>query len=593
MGTDASDAVDEAGAGAALRQLFGFKSPARRREFRALVALMLAGAVAELVTIGAVLPFLALLADPAQFEEMPRFAAFFGALGAGTPDELLLAAAGLLVAAALAAGAIRLRLSWSTQRFVQGLGHEISVEIQRRVLGQSYSWHVDHNSRDIVASLEKVQVMTSAVVLQFMQMQIALFLSLFIAAALIAIDPLAAAAAGAALGLVYVGVSRFTRTRLARNSGVVASAYSERIGLIQESLGGIRDVIIDGAQAAYVEAFRVLDRSFARARAVSGFIAAAPRFAVEAAGIAMIAAAALLMADGEGGLAGALPVLGALALGVQRLLPLVQQVYHGWSGIAGHRGVLADILRLLRLPEPPPGDERGPPLPLEREIALEAVTYAYAGRTEPALAGISLCIARGERVALDGPSGSGKSSLADLVMGLIAPDSGRVLVDGAPLAGERRRAWRRSIAHVSQSIFLTDASIARNIAFGAASDAIDMPRVAEAARLARLGDFIDGLPEGYDTPVGERGVRLSGGQRQRLGIARALYKGAPVLVLDEATSALDPATEEAVLDSLAGLSGLTAIMIAHRLPDAARCDLVVRLEDGRIVSADRTDTNRA
>jgi ATP-binding cassette subfamily B protein len=563
-------------------------SPKHRREFASVLGLMVLGAFTELVTIGAVLPFLTLLADPARVHQLPVVAEAFRLVGATTPGDRLLAATIFLMTAAILAGAVRVRLAWTSQRFVFDFSHELSVEIQRRVLGQPYAWHIAQNSRNIVASLEKVQVVASSVALQFIQAITAAILSVFIITALILIDPATAIISALVLGLIYFGVSAAARRRLGRNSQTVTTAYSDRVGIVQESLGGIRDVIIDNAQPVYLDAFRRIDALFSRARAQSAFIGAAPRFVIEAVGIALIAAAASILADREGGFAAALPTIGALALGAQRLLPLIQQIYYGWSSFSGNRGLFADILGLLRLPSPPDRSEALPALPLRDAIRLEAVSFSYPGRDRPALDRVSMTIKRGSRVALVGATGSGKSSLADLMMGLLEPDSGVVTIDGVRLSGATRAAWQRSIAHVSQSIFLADTTIARNIAFGQPVDAIDLERVAEAARRARLDEFIATLPLGYDTKVGERGIGLSGGQRQRLGLARALYKGAPVLVLDEATSALDQATEAAVLESLAGLSGagLTIVMIAHRLSPVFACDLVVRLEEGRIAELD-------
>jgi len=225
-----------------------------------------------------------------------------------------------------------------------------------------------------------------------------------------------------------------------------------------------------------------------------------------------------------------------------------------------------------------------PALPLLDRIRVDNVSFAYASRRGPALQNISFDIPCGARIALIGKTGSGKSTLADLLMGLIEPAEGRITVDGVPLTHDNRRNWQRSIAHVPQAIFLADASIERNIAFGVPADAIDRKRVIDAARKAQLDEFVHALPEGYDTHVGERGVRLSGGQRQRLGIARAIYKEASVLVLDEATSALDDATEAAVMEALdqLGDEGRTIILIAHRLSTVSRADIVVRLDNGRL-----------
>jgi len=382
-------------------------------------------------------------------------------------------------------------------------------------------------------------------------------------------------------------VSAVTRRRLERNSQILAESYDRRIQIVQESLGGIRDIIIDGSQPLYLDMFKRVDLQMATARANTAFIGAAPRYVIEALGITVIAGLAVLLSSRTSGFAGALPILGALALGAQRLLPLLQQIYFGWSTAQGNQAVVDQVLDLFRLPLPRQRADAiaRPRLPFERSIEFDRVSFRYEARREAALEDISFTIPNGSRLALVGKTGSGKSTLADLLMGLLVPTSGRILIDGVELGDEAREAWRRSIAHVPQSIFLADTTIARNIAVSVDDDALDMGRVEEAAAKAQLHDFIGSLPDGYRTLVGERGVRLSGGQRQRLGIARAIYRKAPVLVLDEATSALDDETEAAVMRALDTLEaeGRTVIMIAHRLSTLAGCDIAARLERGRLV----------
>ena len=578
---------DQAGFWSGLRELYRTLSPSRRRQLYFVIALTLAGAFAELATIGAVLPFLSLLAEPERVRHVPVLSELFQGIGATTDHARLTAAAGMFILLAVIAAAVRLQLAWSSQNFVFALGHDFAVEIQRRLLLQPYTFHITQNTSSLVASLEKVGVLVFNVLQQLMQAATSVVIAIFIIAALIYVDPFTALTAAVAFALVYLLVSAVMRRRLTANSRIIGQAYDERVKIVQESLGGIRDVIIDNSQSVYVDAFRRIDERYSNAKANTAFVGAAPRFVIEALGMILIALLSMVISNREGGFAGALPVLGAVALGSQRLLPLLQQIYLGWSLATGHHSIVMQVIELLRLPvdEDLARATQVGPLALRKALRVENMSFAYASRRTPALEHISFEIPRGHRVALIGRTGSGKSTLADLLMGLIEPTDGRITVDGVPLTRENRLNWQRSIAHVPQAIFLADASITRNIAFGVPPELIDIDRAIEASRKAQLHDFVEQLPDRYETHVGERGIRLSGGQRQRLGIARAIYKQAPVLVLDEATSALDDATETAVMRALdqLGDEGRTIIMIAHRLSTISRADIVIRLDSGQVV----------
>ena len=566
-----------------LAEIYRQMSPLRRRQFYRLVGLMFVGAFAELATIGSVVPFLSLLANPGAFGSF-RWLHFGGVIGIGP-----LAAGGLLFGAlAVVAGAVRLRLAWAVQNFSYRLGHEIMIEIQRRVLLQPYRFHIEQNTSTLLAAIEKVEVLVFDVILPSMQALVGAVLAVFIVAALIWIDPFAALVAAAATAAVYVAVSAVAKKRLAANSDAIGRSFNARMKVAQESLGSIRDVIIDGTQDAYVDLFRRIDLQLCVARANTAFLAAAPRFIIETVGIVIIAAIAVALAQRGHGLAGALPILGAIAFGAQRLLPLLQQVYNGWTTASGYFAVVGQTAELLTLPLEPHSnlEDDVQPLPLRDRISFRNVGFAYPTRHRPALRDISFDIPCGSAVALVGETGSGKSTLADLLMGLLEPDEGRICVDGVELTGQKRRNWQRSIAHVPQSIFLADTTVARNVSLAPGDEPVDLERVIGAAQTAQLDTFVESLPEGYETIIGERGIRLSGGQRQRLGLARAIYKRTPVLVLDEATSALDEATEAAVIDALDELrkDGRTIVIIAHRRSTIARCDMVVKLEDGRIAA---------
>ena len=300
----------------------------------------------------------------------------------------------------------------------------------------------------------------------------------------------------------------------------------------------------------------------------------------------VIAALAYVLSQQVGGISSALPVLGLLALGAQRLLPSLQQLYVSWASIVGSQASIEDILKLLDQPLPEVQQELIPSqYSFQQDVRFDSVHFRYNNDGPWVLKGLNLVIKKGSRVGLVGSTGSGKSTTLDLLMGLLMPTEGNILIDGEPVSGKYLRDWQRSIAHVPQSIFLADTSLAENIAFGIPLDKIDLGRVKIAARQAQIADYIESRPEGYKTYVGERGIRLSGGQRQRIGIARALYRQASVLVLDEATSALDNTTEQLVLDAMGTLSSeLTVVLIAHRLTTVRHCDVIIELEHGKVVA---------
>lgn len=555
-----------------------------RRRFLAVVLLMFVGAASELATIGAVLPFLALLTDRGRLE--PQRWLSWMPTASSNGDPALLATA-LFMLLAVMAGFVRLALARSSRSFVFGLGHELAVEVQRRILLQPFSFHSNRNSSTLLSAVNKTETLVLDVLLPLVQAVTGAVIAISITGILIAVAPVATLLIGTVLGLAYALVPITMRDRLARNSAVLESSYDARLRIAQESLGAIRDVILDHSQSTYLSEFADVDETLAEARATTQFISLAPRFVIEMVGVVIIAAMAMILADRSGGIGTALPILGALALGGQRLLPLVQEIYVGWSLVEGQRSIFDQIVGLLTLPleEKQAGPTEEAPLPLRTSIRIESLGFTYLCRRSPALEDVTFEIPAGTSIALVGGSGSGKSTLADLLMGLLEPGRGRICIDDLELAKRNVRNWQRSIGHVPQSIFLADATIARNIILGCPDEKIDLDRVVRAAKQAQLHDFVETLPQGYDTIVGERGVRLSGGQRQRLGLARAIYKRAPVLVLDEATSALDYETEAAVIAALEELrrEGRTIVIIAHRRSTTRHCDFVARLDHGRLV----------
>jgi ABC-type multidrug transport system fused ATPase/permease subunit len=569
-----------------LRALWRHLSRRRQRQFVLVTGLMVVGAFAEVVSLGAILPFIGILVAPDRVFNHPLGARIAQAWGITSPDQLVWPLTVAFALVAIGAGAIRTLVLWCTTRLSYASGAEISMDVYRRTLYQPYQVHVARNSSVIISGITtKVHEAVNVLYLLLTATSSALS-GLAIVVALIAIDPLVAAVATLSFGASYGLTTWLCRRSLRRNSHRIAYEQTQLVKAIQEGLGGIRDVLLDGTQSAYCDIYRHADRPLRRAQGSNIFIAQSPRFIIETFGMVLIAALAYGLTRQPGGVATALPVLGALALGAQRLLPILQIGYSSWAGVVSSHGSLTDTVKLLEQPLPPELSLPTPaPLPFRTAARFDAVRFRYTADGPWVLDDFNLTIRKGCRVGLVGTTGSGKSTALDLLMGLLTPTEGAVLVDGQPVTGNIVRAWQRAIAHVPQSIYLTDATLAENIAFGVPREAIDRERLKRAASQAQIADFIEGRDGGYDTVVGERGVRLSGGQRQRIGIARALYKQASVLVFDEATSALDNATEQSVMDAIEGLDrDLTIVLIAHRLTTVRRCDIIVELQHGRVVA---------
>ncbi len=571
-----------------LYRLLAYLGTHWRRRVMVLAGMTLLGATVELLVIGAIVPFLAIIADPSGERTGGVIRDFLAMLPQPWGMSPLAVVASLFIIFALAAAVIRLSLSRLTFKFVYAIGHEISVAVYKRIVHQPYPFHIARNSSDSVAAINRVVDITHNMILPLVQCFSAVTIVIFIVFGLFIVDPVVAGATITCFALIYLLPSFFIRRRLLSNGQIIAEMVSIRIKTVQEGVGGIRDVLLDHAQSVYVDKFSRVDFLYHDRGRENVFLGAAPRFIVESLGLVVIAGLALMMNAREGGIYTALPVLGALAIGAQRMMPLLQLIYQSWAQIVSVRASYNAVMEFATL-DLAAGDQTIAALPFASTLELEGVSFTYEGGQE-VISDVSLTIERGTRVGFVGSTGSGKSTLIDIVMGLLSPSAGTLTVDGVVLGDDSRKAWQKNIAHVSQVIFLSDASIAENIAFGLPPEEIDLARVADAARQAELWSFIVSLPDGLEAQVGERGVRLSGGQRQRIGIARALYKQAPILILDEATSALDEETEAAVMANLHALGDdLTVLIIAHRLSTIAPCDVIYRLDRGQIVAAGSFD----
>lgn len=568
-----------------LERLWRHITPLRRIQLGLLLVLMIFASFAEMISIGAALPFLAVLTAPHRIFEHSAAQPLIRFLGVTDPSQLLLPITVIFVVAALAAAGIRLLLLWTTARLSFAMGADLSTEIYRRTLYQPYSVHVARNSGEIINGIagkaNDVIYTTIVPILTIVSAGIMLGFALVV---FLSVSPAIALTAFGGFGLIYAVIVWIARKRLFSDSLQIAEESTNVIKSLQEGLGGIRDVLIDGSQAAYLEVYRKADHPLRVAQGNGLFVGQCPRSGVEALGMTVIAVLAYSFAQEPDGIAKAIPVLGAFVLGAQRLLPQLQFAYGSWVSIQSGRVSLQDALELLDQPLPRHADLPAvKALPFCQRLSLSGIAFRYGEHTPWVLGDININIEKGSRVGIIGTTGSGKSTLLDIVMGLLQPTAGTLEVDGQAVTLNNQRAWQAHIAHVPQAIFLADSTLEENIAFGVPAAKIDRERVKRVARQAQLADTIESWPKQYATSVGERGIRLSGGQRQRIGIARALYKQADVIIFDEATSALDSETEQAVMRSIESLGkDLTILIIAHRLTTLRNCTQIVELSEGRV-----------
>ena len=568
-----------------LYRLWKHINPQRRLQLAALFFLMVLATFAEIISIGAVIPFLGVLTSPEKVYLHPFAKPFVQFLIIEEPRQLLLPLTILFSIAAIFSGVMRLVLLYAQTRLSHAIGADFSINIYRRTLYQPYAIHVNRNSSEVIAGISgKANNIVGSQLLPVLTICSSILMLVTILIALIAIDPIVAVGSIVGFGSIYAIVILIAKNRLAHDSERINRESNQVIKALQEGLGGIRDILIDGTQAAYCNIYRSADLPLRRAVANVQIISGSPRYVIEALGIMLFAVLAFFLAERSEGISSAIPVLGALALGAQRLLPVLQQAYSSWIAMRGGHASLRDAMDLLDQPLPSYANSPAPiPIKFQKNIVLDSLAFRYSEQTPWVLKGVSLTIQKGSRVGFIGSTGSGKSTLLDIVMGLLAPSEGSMSIDGVTIAQNNHRMWQTHIAHVPQAIFLADTTIGENIAFGVPAKQIDFDRMRQAAQKAQIAETIEGWDKKYDTLVGERGVRLSGGQRQRIGIARALYKQADVIVFDEATSALDGETESAVMQAIEGLSNdLTLIIVAHRLTTLKNCNSVVELAEGKI-----------
>ena len=568
------------------KKLFSLMESKRRYQFLLLLILMILTSMFEVISIGAVIPFLGVLVEPSNIFELPAAQSFIQFLGVDQPTQIIFPISALFAIAVLLSGAMRLLLLWASVRFSFTLGVDFSVGIFTQVINQPYIAHTKQNSSDTISAISiKTDQVINGVVLSVLNMISSCIIFIAIITILILINPSSSLIAILFFLSLYVLFYLYVKQKLSVNSLNISIKSNSLIKILQEALGGIRDIIIDGNQVLYRNIFQRADLVFRKSLGNNLFIRSSPRYIMETLGVILIVLLAYRLSTRvEGSFSDGIPYLGALALGAQRLLPVMQIFYNSWGNIKGTHFVLKEVLVLLNLNDSKTMDVINNNCDFEKIIRLKDVSFGYGENSLPVINKINIDIKKGDRIGVIGKTGSGKSTLIDILMGLLDPTHGTLEVDENVITSSNRRAWQSRIAHVPQNIYLSDSTLEENIAFGIPVEEIDSSLVRRAAISANIDSVVNEWPLKYKTILGERGIRLSGGQRQRIGIARALYKQADVLFLDEATSSVDSTTESSIMKAIEKLGNdVTLIIIAHRITTLKNCSRIFELtNEGKI-----------
>lgn len=545
-----------------------------------LLALCMAGA--ETAGVISIMPFLSVLARPDIIQENPWLHTLYTRLGFAEQTRFITALGLVSIALVIGASVFKTITQHLLNRFMHLLRHSISSRLMARYLGQPYEFFLSRNSAELSKSiLAEVDMLMSNLIQPMSQVMTQGIIVLAMLGLVFAYNPWTALTIVLVVGSLYAIIYSLVRKRLQHMGIEIQAVNKERYQACNEALHGIRDIKVTHAEAAYQQRYSQASRTQARHLAANETLSQTPLYLVEATGYTGLIVIALALLASSGDIAHVLPAMGLYGFAAYRMLPAAQVMYRGVARLKFSTAVLEHLHGDMALPAPPlPAPTTQPPLPLQHAIRLEGICYAYPSAPEKmVLRDFSLTIPANTSLGIAGASGAGKSTLMDVLLGLLQPQAGHIYVDDVPITPDNLPQWHQAIGYVPQHIYLADASVAENIAFGVPKEKIDMQAVERAARTAQIHDFVaQELPQGYATPVGDRGTRLSGGQRQRIGIARALYRDPPVLLMDEATSALDTETEQALTVALKDLSGKkTVIAITHREASLLSCEYIFTL----------------
>jgi HlyD family secretion protein len=576
-----------------IKQLFSLLTPDQRKRFYGLQVLVILMAFAEILGVASIVPFMALVGDMSLLQQDTMIAEVYQASGTSSQTQFVFLLGVAVLAMLFISAVISMFTTWQLSMFATKVGTEIADRLYTHYLKQGWLFHASGSSAQLTKKIaNETTRVTGQVLLPLMMMNARMGLAIFMALAIFIYDPKVAITGLMIFAVAYFVLYKIVRKRLQQNGKSVSQVHEQRFRLMNEGFGGIKDVLLLGRDEDFIKRFNQTGLTLAYSQGTNTALAQVPRYFMELVAFgSMIALVLYLIASHGENLGLILPILSVYALAGFKLLPAFQQIYASVAQIKGNisafESIAQDLQDSLDKKDQTQNDLmkiNDSHLVLSKSISLQNISFTYPGKQTPALNNLDMSVPANSVVGIVGPSGSGKSTVIDILLGLIEPQSGQLKIDDEGIANQNLRAWQNTIGFVPQSIFLSEGTIAENVAFGIPEKEIDFDQVKKALNLAHLNDLVQSLDDGVHTKVGERGVQLSGGQRQRIGIARALYHEAEVLVFDEATSALDGITEKLIMEAIHDFSGQkTIIMIAHRLKTVQKCDQIFFLDQGRVL----------
>ena len=571
-----------------INQLFNLLTSNQRKRFYLLQLLVILMAFMEIVGVASIIPFMTLVGDMSQLQQDTFYSHVYQVSGITSESEfVLLLGVGVVIMLFISAS-ISMFTTWKLSMFGSQIGSELSTRLYNHFIKQNWLFHASGNTAKLTKKIvSETNRVSGGVILPLMQMNARIVFALFMIISIFIYDPKVAIVGTILFASLYFILFSVVRSRLERDGKAISYTFSKRFLLVNEAFGGIKDVLLLGRDKRFIKSFNQSSKKLAYSQGMITTLAQVPRFFIEVLAFSlMITVTLYLFSSYDGNLGMILPTLSLYALAAFKLLPALHNIYANVAAIKSNIAAfqsIRDDLNASSNTETSTFEAESGHLNIKQQISLEDVTFTYPGQTKSTLKEVSIKVPVNSVVGIVGPSGSGKSTLINIILGLINPQRGELKVDGIIVNDKNLRSWQNTIGFVAQNIFLSDRSIAENVAFGIPKNQIDLNRVDHAIKLSHLTNLVQSYETGIYTEVGERGVQLSGGQSQRIGIARALYHQAEVLVFDEATSSLDGISEKKVMEAIHEFGGKkTIIIVAHRIKTVQNCDQIFYIDEGQV-----------